>query len=127
MEPDVDIFLESDAEADSEREGEPEEAPAERDRIAPRGGRPDYKALVQKLHVNTGHASVPQMLRLAQRARAPYALVQAIRAFKCPMARSCKFLRHTRWQHCSTPKPRVILLALMWCKLSVSGILASGL
>ena len=41
--------------------------------------------MIQKLHVNTGHASVPQMLRLAQRAKAPAGLVAEIRKFKCPI------------------------------------------
>ena len=68
--PDVDVFVGSEAEADSERESEPERT----DNAPPRKS---YTALVQKLHVNTGHASLPQMLRLAQRAKAPE------RAYSC--------------------------------------------
>ena len=41
--------------------------------------------MIQKLHVNIGHASVPQMLRLAQRAKAPQAVIDAIRQFRCPI------------------------------------------
>ena len=40
---------------------------------------------MQKLHVNTGHASLPKMLRLAGRAKAPERLIQAIKDFKCPI------------------------------------------
>ena len=86
VQPTEDIFVQTDAEADSERESEDrprgDEAESPRHRMFARG---DYKAMVQKLHVNTGHASGPQMLRLAQRARAPAALIQAIRDFKCPV------------------------------------------
>ncbi|CAE7606331.1 RE2 [Symbiodinium sp. CCMP2592] len=83
--PTHDVFLETDDEADSERESEPdvempEDAP---DPQVPR--QRSYKAMVQKLHVNTGHASIPQMLRLAQRARAPTGVVEEIRKFKCPV------------------------------------------
>ena len=73
-----DVFVESEAEADSEREDEAD-APRER----PVAGAANYKAMVQKLHVNTGHASVPQMLRLAKRACAPPAVVEAVRQFRC--------------------------------------------
>ncbi|CAE7296093.1 RE1, partial [Symbiodinium sp. CCMP2456] len=41
--------------------------------------------VLQKLHVNTGHASNPQMLRLAQRARAPPGVIEEIRKFRCPI------------------------------------------
>ena len=80
--PDADIFVETDAEADSERESAPEDV---REQPEPVPRRVNYQAIVQKLHVNTGHASVPQLLRLAQRARAPQQVVQAIRSFKCPV------------------------------------------
>ena len=79
-----DIFVQTDDEADSEREsdeeGDPEERPALQE-----ANRRSYAAMIQKLHVNTGHASVPQMLRLAQRAKAPAGLVAEIRKFKCPI------------------------------------------
>ena len=81
--PEHDIFLETDEEADSERESEGEEAMSEEE---PRRARAkSYKAMVQKLHVNTGHASIPQMLRLAQRARAPAGVIEEIRKFRCPI------------------------------------------
>ena len=81
--PEHDIFLETDEEADSERESEGEEAMPEEE---PRRARAkSYKAMVQKLHVNTGHASIPQMLRLAQRARAPAGVIEEIRKFRCPI------------------------------------------
>ena len=72
-----DIFVQTDDEADSEREsdqeGESEERPGMRE-----AERRSYAAMIQKLHVNTGHASVPQMLRLAQRAKAPEAVIAEI-------------------------------------------------
>ena len=43
------------------------------------------KAIVNKLHVNTGHASTGQMMRLANRCQASETLKQAIRNFKCPV------------------------------------------
>ena len=79
--PDHDIFLNTEDEADSERESENEVPEGER----PRPNRAVYPAMIQKLHVNTGHSSVPQMLRLAQRARAPEGVIRAIRDFKCPI------------------------------------------
>ena len=102
VEPNHDIFLNTDDEADSEREDDESpdnpaaEAEGENQRIS-------YSAMIQKLHVNTGHASVPQMLRLAQRARAPPAVVSAIRSFRCPVCEELQVppshkvaaLRHT--------------------------------
>ena len=79
-----DIFLETDEEADSERESEPADE-AEGNPAMQAANRRSYAAMIQKLHVNTGHASVPQMLRLAQRAKAPEGVVTAIRKFKCPV------------------------------------------
>ena len=46
--------------------------------------------LVKKLHVNTGHASVEQMLRLAHRCQASKELVAAIKAFSCPICEEMK-------------------------------------
>jgi hypothetical protein len=43
------------------------------------------KAIVNKLHVNTGHSSTGQMMRLANRCQASETLKQAIRNFKCPV------------------------------------------
>ena len=59
--------------------------------------------MVQKLHVNTGHASIPQMLRLAQRARTPAGVIEEIRKFRCPVCEELQVppshkvvaLRHT--------------------------------
>ena len=85
VDPSVDIFLNTEDEADSERESEADEPAAGAEEGDPQPGGRSYTALVQKLHVNTGHASVPQMLRLAQRAKAPEALVSAIRKFTCPV------------------------------------------
>ncbi|CAE7232443.1 RE1 [Symbiodinium sp. CCMP2456] len=78
-----DIFLETDEEADSERESEVEDGVPEGEPHRARVR--SFKAMVQKLHVNTGHASTPQMLRLAQRARAPPGVIEEIRKFRCPI------------------------------------------
>eukprot|EP00438_Fugacium_kawagutii_P012099 Skav209448 [mRNA] locus=scaffold2199:144696:152896:- [translate_table: standard] len=43
------------------------------------------QAIVAKLHVNTGHASSEQMMRLANRCRASEQVKEAIRNFKCPI------------------------------------------
>ena len=84
--PTHDIFLNSDDEADSERESDPEGPANEPDRQDPeRPRRVNYPAMIQKLHTNTGHASIPQMLRLAQRVRAPAAVIEAIKQFRCPI------------------------------------------
>ena len=66
--PTDDVFLNTDDEADSEREDAdmPEVAPpanAEAGAVPQRARVDKHKAMIQKLHVNTGHASVPQMLR----------------------------------------------------------------
>ena len=47
-------------------------------------------ALVNKLHVNTGHASPEQMLRLAVRCRASEEIKNAIRSFKCSVCDELK-------------------------------------
>ena len=103
VETQLDIVLNTEDEADSERESEEgEAAPDEGAQEPPPRGR-SYAAIVQKLHVNTGHASVPQMLRLAQRTKAPEALLDAIRKFSCPVCEELQVppshrvaaLRHT--------------------------------
>ena len=48
------------------------------------------RAIVSKLHVNTGHATTEQMMRLATRCRASEAVKQAIKNFKCSV---CEELR----------------------------------
>ena len=47
-------------------------------------------ALVRKLHVNTGHASTEQMLRLANRCQASQEIVDCIRNFQCPICNELK-------------------------------------
>ena len=48
------------------------------------------KAIVQKLHVNTGHASVEQMLRLAKRCQSSSDVIDTIKAFRCPVCEELK-------------------------------------
>eukprot|EP00435_Cladocopium_sp_Y103_P055859 s19_g18.t1 len=48
------------------------------------------KAIVNKLHVNTGHSSTGQMMRLANRCQASETLKQAIKDFKCPICDELK-------------------------------------
>ena len=103
---DVDIFVGSEDDADSERESEPPGDPPPPEAVAPRVRAPNYKALVQKLHTNMGHASIPQMLRLAQRARAPAPVLQAIKDFKCSICEELQVPpshRVAALQHTETP------------------------
>ena len=88
-----DIFAEDDAldEADELAEAEPPQL--EPDNPSNRSLNPRHlnvAALVRKLHVNTGHASVEQLLRLAHRCKASQDIVQAIRAFTCPVCEELK-------------------------------------
>lgn len=48
------------------------------------------KALIRKLHVNTGHASVEQTLRLAWRCKVSDSLVETIKSFRCPICEELK-------------------------------------
>ena len=108
---DVDIFVGSDDEADSEQSDTEAELPPPETEVprAPRVRPPNYKATIQKLRANTGHASVPQMLRLAQRARAPAPVLQAIKDFlSVASVRNCKCLRRTVSLPCNTLKPPTI-------------------
>ena len=47
-------------------------------------------ALVRRLHVNTGHASPEQLMRLANRCNASETIKRAIRSFKCPVCEELK-------------------------------------
>ena len=47
-------------------------------------------ALVRRLHVNTGHASPEQLMRLANRCKASETIKKAIRSFKCPVCEELK-------------------------------------
>jgi hypothetical protein len=48
------------------------------------------KAIIQKFHTNTGHASVEQMLRLAKRCQSSQEVQDAIRKFRCPVCEELK-------------------------------------
>ena len=56
------------------------------DPLNPKGLQLD--ALVRKLHVNTGHSSTEQMLRLANRCKASKDLKDRIKAFKCDVCQN---------------------------------------
>lgn len=63
-------------------------------------------ALVRKLHVNTGHASPAQMLRLAHRCQASDVVKKAIRLFQCSVCDSLKLPashRKAAMPHTETP------------------------
>ena len=47
-------------------------------------------ALVRRLHVNTGHSSPEQLMRLANRCQASEEIKEAIRTFKCPVCEELK-------------------------------------
>ena len=49
------------------------------------------EALIRKLHTNTGHSSVEQMLRLAHRCKANHEIIQTIKEFKCPICEELKY------------------------------------
>ena len=48
------------------------------------------KQIVLKLHINTGHASPEQMMRLANRCQSSQTLKNAIREFSCPVCKELK-------------------------------------
>ena len=48
------------------------------------------KAMIRKLHVNTGHASNEQMMRLAVRCQSSNEIKQAIKQFNCPICQELK-------------------------------------
>ena len=107
VQPDMDSFVQTDAGPDSEREGVEENRPEHDGDSAPRA---NYKALVQKLHINTGHASVPQMLRLAQGARVPERLLQTIKDVRSPISEKLQVPpshRVASLQHSETPNHTV--------------------
>ena len=64
------------------------------------------KALVHKVHVNTGHSSPEQLMRLANRCQSSDAIKQAIRDFKCSVCEEMKsppLHRKTAIQHAESP------------------------
>eukprot|EP00438_Fugacium_kawagutii_P028282 Skav227626 [mRNA] locus=C9358797:125:8101:- [translate_table: standard] len=64
------------------------------------------QAMIRKLHVNTGHASVEQMLRLANRCQVAPAVKQAIKEFTCPICEEHKVPvshRKSAVPHAETP------------------------
>ena len=117
VEPCEDVLLNTDDEADSESEdflrapasiqaeagsqAEQEELSA----AAPRN-RNKFRAMIQKLHVNTGHSSNEQMLRLAHRAKASEEVIQAIKEFRCSICEELQVPpshRTTAMSHTETP------------------------
>ena len=65
------------------------------------------KAIIQKLHTNTGHASVEQMLRLAKRCQSSQEVQDAIRKFRCPVCEELKVppsRRQAAMPHADKPK-----------------------
>ncbi|CAE7752069.1 GIP [Symbiodinium sp. CCMP2456] len=120
--PEHDIFMQTDDEADSERESDQEGDPDEEPRLQA-ANRRSYAAMIQKLHVNTGHASVPQMLRLAQRAKAPADLIAEIRKFKrsvCEELQVPPTHRVAALQHTETPN-HIVGLDLVQVELKKEG------
>jgi hypothetical protein len=63
--------------------------PAEED-PAVQESRARARQIVTKLHVNTGHASPEQMLRLANRCKSSTVIKQAIKEFKCSICQELK-------------------------------------
>ena len=64
------------------------------------------RALVQKVHVNTGHSSPEQMKRLANGGQSSPAIMQAIKEFKCSVCEELKSApshRKATVQHAESP------------------------
>ena len=64
------------------------------------------RALVQKVHVNTGHSSPEQMKRLANRCQSSPPIMQAIKEFKCSVCEELKSApshRKATVQHAESP------------------------
>jgi hypothetical protein len=64
------------------------------------------KALVHKVHVNTGHSSPEQLMRLANRCQSSEAVKQAIKEFKCSVCEEMKsppLHRKAAIQHAESP------------------------
>ena len=71
--------------------GEPVDAPASGESDDPdKSVEARAKQIVTKLHINTGHASPEQMLRLATRCQSSEAVKRAIRNFKCSVCQELK-------------------------------------
>ena len=117
VEPNEDVFLNTDDEADSETEDLlrlPESNQAEAGSQVEQGevpaaeprSRNKFRAMIQKLHVNTGHSSNEQMLRLAHRAKASGEVIQAIKEFRCSVCEELQVPpshRTTAMSHTETP------------------------
>ena len=64
------------------------------------------RALVRKVHVNTGHSSKEQLQRLAFRCQSSKAIMQAIKEFTCPICEELKrpaLHRKAARPHAETP------------------------
>ena len=90
--PIEDVFAAEDADSDVEMQPIGDVAPdLGSPVVVPARQRPArIKAIVNKLHINTGHASPEQMLRLAKRCQSSQELQRAIRDFKCPVCEELK-------------------------------------
>ena len=83
----ADVF--ADLELDLEREegeDEPEEDPEHHRPL----NRKRIEAMIRKLHINTGHSSPEQMIRLANRCEVTDEVKDVIRKFRCPVCEELK-------------------------------------
>eukprot|EP00438_Fugacium_kawagutii_P033822 Skav235831 [mRNA] locus=scaffold1931:222076:230114:- [translate_table: standard] len=86
-----DIFaMDEEAPVSEEENPIPDSEGAEPRPSVPQPRADKIKAIVQKLHTNTGHASVEQMLRLARRCQSSKEMQDAIKAFRCPVCEELK-------------------------------------
>ena len=85
----ISVHSEDTEEADQDIEGD---ASADRGQPRPRqiAISSQTKAMIRKLHVNTGHASNEQMMRLAVRCQSSQEIKEAIKQFKCPICSELK-------------------------------------
>ena len=68
---------------------DPEVPASDEDQLAERASM-SVSAMVNKLHVNTGHSSKEQMMRLAVRCNASAAIKKCIASFKCGVCEELK-------------------------------------
>ena len=78
----------------------------EEDEASPPLDRKRIEAMIGKLHINTGHSSNEQMLRLAQRCEVTEEVKDVIRNFRCPVCEELKVppsRRQVAMPHAETP------------------------
>ena len=84
------VLFDEDDDEEMEQQQPDEMVPYQEGEPQPLAVSQKIKAIVQKLHVNTGHASPEQMLRLAKRCKSSADMQTAIKQFKCSVCEELK-------------------------------------